>query len=97
MIDIEIGTGATEYVGSDRYPYTVIAVDQAKKLIVVQSDNCRRMDKNGMSEIQEYQYARNHEGRIYILKQYKDHSWRSAPKSTPFSFGVRQCYYDFSR
>lgn len=50
----EVGMGATEVVGSDRYPYTIVKVVNPKK-IVVQRDDYRRTDNNGQSELQTYE------------------------------------------
>lgn len=55
---IEVGVGATHAVGSDRYPYTVVEVVNERR-IVVQRDEFRRTDSNGLSESQEYEYTPN--------------------------------------
>jgi len=52
--EVAVGMGATMRVGSDCYPYTVIEVKRKGRQIVIQADNFKRIDSNGMSERQEY-------------------------------------------
>ena len=52
----EVGKGATVLSWTDRYAYEVIEVSNDKKRVVVQQYFPKRIDKNGMSESQEYEY-----------------------------------------
>lgn len=60
----EIGDAATVTHWTDRSAATVINVFQKGKYnyVVVQEDNAVRVDDNGLSEIQDYEYTRNPEG-----------------------------------
>lgn len=51
-----VGMGATEMLYSDRDPYTVQKVVSPNRVIVTR-DEWRRVDSNGRSECQEYEYA----------------------------------------
>lgn len=55
---IEVGTGVTEYGYSDRHPYEVVEVVNQKH-IFIRAMESKRIDNNGMSDCQEYEYIRN--------------------------------------
>ena len=57
-------TGATLLSWSDRHAATVIELFKKGKFeyVVVQRDHVKRIDNNGMSEGQTYEYTRNAEG-----------------------------------
>lgn len=50
-----VGMGATEMLYSDRKPYTVQRIISDKRVIVT-ADAYKRVDGNGVSECQEYEY-----------------------------------------
>ena len=56
--EIKIGTGVTEYGYSDRTPYEVIEVINQKHIIIRALDY-KRIDNNGMSDAQAYEYTSN--------------------------------------
>jgi hypothetical protein len=60
----EIGMGATILSWSDRAPGTIIRVerDRGSVVVTVREDAWKRLDKNGMSECQNYEYLSNPEG-----------------------------------
>jgi len=71
-----VGMGATEYMWSDRRPYTVCVVHnnwnkKGYEIIGVQEDDAKRIDKNGMSEDQQYEFTPNIENFVYYLKSEK--------------------------
>lgn len=49
------GSGATQHVGSDRYPYTVIGWSHNGMTLYLQADNFTRTDTNGQSEAQTWE------------------------------------------
>lgn len=65
-----IGEAATMLGWSDRYPGTVVEVFKKGKFeyFVVQMDNAKRLDKNGFSESQEYEYSPNPKGAKYTFR-----------------------------
>lgn len=52
----EVGKGATVLLWTDRHAYEVIEVSPDHKRVVVQQYLPKRIDKNGMSDSQEYEY-----------------------------------------
>jgi hypothetical protein len=93
---IKVGMGATQQVGSDRYPFTVIEIKSPKK-IVVQGDIYRRTDKNGQSESQTYEFERNFLNAKITLTKRNDGVWRrmgESKKAPGFYIGKRDCYFD---
>ena len=92
-----VGMGATEYVGSDRYPNTIVKVITPKK-IIVQRDNFTRTDKNGLSESQEYVYSRNGEAYFVTVSLRKNGRWvvegQKAKGGIGFEIGYRRAYLD---
>ena len=97
---VVVGGPATIYAYSDRYPGTVISVTDNE--IIVTEDNYKRIDNNGMSESQEYEYESNSDGRKFIFRKVRSGKfkgqWRENGLSTgmPVNFNYRQKYYDFS-
>ena len=64
--EIKVGTGITEYSWSDRHPYEVIEVIDQKHIIIRALDY-RRIDDNGMSDAQSYEYISNENNIKYEL------------------------------
>lgn len=64
--EIKVGTGVTEYSWSDRHPYEVIEVIDQKH-IIIRALNYRRIDDNGMSDAQSYEYISNENNIKYEL------------------------------
>jgi hypothetical protein len=95
-MEIKVGDGATKYVGSDRYPYTVVEVLSPKK-VVVQGDDFKRTDNNGMSESQTYEYTRNPFSDKITLTLRKNGRWvqQGEPlNGTGYRLGDRDCHMD---
>ena len=107
-----LGQGATILGWTDRYPCTVIEIaykrDGSLDYIVVQDDDAKRIDKNGMSEDQTYEYTRNQDGATRYYRKDKRGICRAcvrngqtgrlvfAGHSQGLSLGQRDKYYDFS-
>lgn len=99
QIDPEVGMGATEIMYTDRNPYTIIEVNEKKTVIVVQQDNAKRSDSNGMSETQSYEYSPNLEARKRVLTLRKTGQWiekGESLKGSKYLIGHREKYHDFS-
>lgn len=64
--EIKVGTGVTEYHYSDRTPYEVIEVIDQKH-IVIRALDFIRIDNNGMSDAQSYEYISNEKNVKYEL------------------------------
>lgn len=104
----KIGMGATILLWTDRHPATVIFTDEKMRIVTVQEDISIRVDKNGMSDMQEYEYKRDLDGVLYTFRQNKNGGWdqvRLNEKTGRWNkvkggvgviFGFRRTYYDFS-
>ena len=103
----KIGMGATVLAGTDRYPATVTGVFNLSKMVSVREDVAVRTDKNGMSEIQEYEYHDNPVGRCFHFRKAKNGVWEEVqwnPMTQRWNkingyglrLGERDKYHDFS-
>ena len=99
----EVGMGATQFVGSDCYPYTVISIDRIDNqglpyIVTLRADHATRTDRNGLSEHQEYDYTPDEDGRIITVSRRRNGQWRevySRGARTGFvAFGWRRRYRD---
>ena len=99
---IKVGDGCTIRYYSDRTPATIIEISEDEKIIKVQEDTAIRMDDNGMSDCQDYDYYRNEKGSIHTFKRtrkdknvYTDNG-KYDDWGTMLLFGFREKYYDYS-
>ncbi len=89
-----VGMGATVYWYSDRTACTVIKVSKGGNKITLQEDRSERIDKNGMSDQQEYTYHNNPEGRTFECYRRDDGTYGSSGKR--IVLGIRRTYHDYS-
>lgn len=93
---ISDGRGSAPFVGmpatilhwTDRSPATVIAVTACT--VTVQEDKATRIDKNGMSDAQDYSYERDPEGAIKRFHKTKKGVFKG------LLLGHREKYHDYS-
>jgi len=101
-----VGMGVTILHWTDRDPATIVEVVNDKH-IVIQDDEYRRIDNNGLSESQEYDYFPNPAGYKRIFKKDRKGLWaeyRLNPETNRLNksggaglrIGEREKYYDFS-
>jgi hypothetical protein len=94
----KVGDGATILMFSDRHAATVISVI-TPSIVVIQEDSVKRIDKNGMSESQTYEYSPNLNGIQHTVTKRKSGRWvfmgELDRNGTAVSFGKRDHYYDF--
>jgi len=99
----EVGMGATLCMWSDRHAYTIHKVDLKSKVkkIWASNDKAVRVDKNGMSESQTYEFSNENQNSpeawtLFTLR--KDGRWHmgNTLRGTILSVGHRSEYYDFS-
>lgn len=95
-----VGMGVTELCWSDRHPYEIIAVKDDRH-ITVRALDYKRIDNNGMSECQEYEYFSNPNGRVLNLFKTQKGVWRERYPNrclgdNRFAIGYAEKYYDFS-
>lgn len=97
--EIEVGTLATEMDYSDRHPYEIIAIKDERHVTARRLD-AKRVDSNGFSECQDYEYTSNPNNRTVNLFKTKDGRWREkygrGSLGSSFALGFAEEYYDFS-
>lgn len=92
----QVGMGATLYYFTDRYAATVIWVSPSGHQVKVQENSWKRLDHNGMSESQLYDFCRNDAGIIHPCTRRADGHYRVKGRSAHVEFGYRSMYHDFS-
>lgn len=90
-----IGQGVTICLWSDREPATIINVTPSGKTITIQEDKWTRIDNNGLSESQEYEYEPNPGGTIHVARLRKDGTYRIVGSKTKVSLRGRRKFHDF--
>jgi hypothetical protein len=94
-----VGMGATILGYSDRHAATVVRVSKNGREIDVVEDVSTRIDKNGMSEDQEYEYSSGN-GSPMTFTLRKNNRWvrggESMRHGSRLTLGVRDSYYDYS-
>lgn len=88
----QVGMGATVLMWTDRHAATIIRVTRCT--ITVQEDIATRVDGNGMSESQAYEYTANPQGRVTTFRKTK-RGWRDSCGSG-LLIGTRRKYHDYS-
>lgn len=95
---MKVGDGATVYYWSDRHAATIVGIKG--RSVFVQEDIAKRIDKGGMSEMQEYEYSPNPNAVVQEFTLRKNGRWikKGEPQNrgTALGIGVRRQYYDFS-
>ena len=80
QIKPEVGMGATEYLVTDRNPYTIIEV-MSEKRIKVQADNFKVIKGGEHDGSAEYEYSRNSNGAIVTIAKAKNGRWYTAGRT----------------
>ena len=97
----EVGMGVTECLWSDREPWEIIEVKDARHIIIRKLDTSR-VDNNGMSECQEYEYKSNPSNITFQLYKNNKGRWvrrvgrNGVDKSSGWFVGRAEKYYDFT-
>lgn len=106
----EVGMGATLLSYTDRKAGTIQKVEKRNGVtyVHVTIDEAKRVDSNGMSEDQIYEFTPRPDGHHYKFKKTKEGFWKEVyinPETGRFKqynggkglrIGVRDEYYDFS-
>lgn len=103
-----VGMGATILCWTDRHPATIIEIweEDNTYVVAVQEDHASRTDKNGLSEVQEYDYSPNCTGSVSYYRlvdgrwqgvrmNSKTKRWNKA-EGSGLRIGEREKYHDFS-
>lgn len=95
----KVGMGATEMCWSDRHAYEIVEVKDARHITVRKLDY-KRIDNNGMSEMQTYEYTSNEDNPKATLFLTKKGEWRERIGRElgcyRWVIGHAEEYYDFS-
>jgi predicted GIY-YIG superfamily endonuclease len=104
-----VGMGATILGWTDRHAATIMVIwtERGSRYIGVRQDIATRVDKNGMSESQEYTYQPNPDGHEQIFRQEKTGGWQAVSfnaetkryrkvEGSGLRIGERDEYYDYS-
>lgn len=104
--ELVAGMGVTFLSWTDRNPGTIVEVNNAKRYIVVTDDSYSRIDGNGLSESQEYEYTTNPDGYKRYFRKDKNNQWREMRHNENgrlvytggcgLRVGEREKYHDFS-
>lgn len=94
----EVGDGATILMWSDRHAATIVDIVPFKsgpnkgkpRTVTVQEDRATRVDNNGMSDSQEWEFDRDPDGAVQTFTARRDGSFKG------LLIGYRKHYYDFS-
>jgi hypothetical protein len=96
----EVGMGCTILRYTDRDAATIIEVNSKKTVIVIQEDNATRIDKNGMSECQDYAYTPNTDATKLTFTKRKNGAWVRMKEPLQggqrVAIGYRDSYHDYS-
>lgn len=79
----EVGKGATVMLHTDRHAYQVLHVSKDGKRIKMQRCKATRIDNNGMSESQQYDYSEL-EGKLHDYV-YRNGAWRIIVKQIVYT------------
>ena len=109
--EVKAGMGVTFLSWTDRNPGTIFRVMKVGKATIIEcrDDDYKRIDKNGMSESQEYEYKiRPNGGKSFFRKNEKSGFWERVTKNEStgrwnksnsgcgIRIGEREKYHDFS-
>lgn len=76
--EIKVGDGVTEYLWSDRHAYEVVAVESQEHIFIRRYD-VKRIDKNGMSEVQDYEFISNEKNPIIEIVK-RNNGWNKVSR-----------------
>jgi hypothetical protein len=91
-----VGMGATQQVGSDRYPFSIMEI-KSDRCLVVQADEYVLTEGSGQSEHQVYSYSPNCLGTTRTLTFRKNGRWvqeGQGMNSEHWYIGDRNAYRD---
>jgi hypothetical protein len=104
-----VGMGATILGWTDRHAATITKIEKVGKrtVITVRRDDTKRIDSNGFSESQTYEYTPNPNGASYMFAQLPSGIWEEVcrnretgrlkkMKGCSLRIGERESYHDFS-
>lgn len=95
---LAVGDGATVGIGSDQYPYTIIAINKNGKEVVIQRDDYSPAPGYEYYGSQVYEYTRNTNNKleVWTLRNNGHYAKKGSPKGSCYylSFNGRNAYRD---
>lgn len=91
-----IGMGVTILHYTDRTAGTIIEVSPTGKTIKFQLDKVTRVDKNGMSDSQEYSYEPNPQAEVHTAYLTRHGQWKVRRQGYGVLLDCRRYYHDYS-
>ena len=95
-----VGMGGSIHYWSDSHACTIIEVSKSGKTVVTTKDIAKRIDSNGMSTSQKYEFTPNPDGVRYTFTLRKNGRWVQEGESmrggTVLTLTGRYHYHDFS-
>lgn len=97
----KVGMGVTHFGYTDRHPYEIVRVIDDRHLEIRALDH-KRIDNNGMSECQKYEYFSNENNPIERLFKNKSGRWvlrvgrNGVDNYGGWYIGEAEYYYDYS-
>lgn len=92
----EVGMGVTELHWTDRHAGTVTWVSKTGKTLRYRLDIAKRVDDNGMSESQTYEYEPDPTAAERTARQNRRTGAWKMTGGPRLSLGVRRAYHDYS-
>ena len=91
-----IGDGATLLYWTDRDPATVTRIEKirGRYRVYIRLDKATRLDSNGMSDAQDYEFTPDPDAREEECR-FRKGRWETTG-GTAVAFGFRSKYYDYS-
>lgn len=92
----EVGMGITVCMFSDRYAGTITKVSPSKKTFSFTRDKVVRVDKNGMSDCQVYNYESDPNGYEMKARIRKNGKYKTEHTDCSIILNYRDSYHDYS-
>lgn len=92
----EIDMGVTIRIGSDCIPATIIYISPNKNKILLQEDECCRLDNNEMDENQSYSIKTDCNGEKHFAFLRKNGNYYLPKTKQKITLNSRRKYYDYS-
>lgn len=98
-VKMEVGMGATKNIGSDRYPYTVIGIENDGKTIIAQRDKATPTKDSDFYNTQQYTFDKDLTAdiEVYTLRKNGKYIRKGKPMNhwwDGLKLGYRQMYQD---
>lgn len=91
-----VGMGVTVCYYSERYAGTITRISKSGKSFWFKYDIVKRVDNNGMSDSQTYEYTENPEANEIPVRMNRKGIYKTLKSHNPIVLGVRNAFHKFS-